>query len=189
MDAVRPLVWSRWRAALSITLPPAAAAALAASLKGSRCCSAAADAAAGLPDGSLWCREFGKPRLTRRYPPYPEMAQNLLITFIVLFWCQQHWLGTVHFFPKWCNSTAIPMMWPKSAIFVKVVSKYAVALWCIHCHHWYSSFGHFFFNSENENSLQIQPRMFEYPNHQVHILPSASLNCNYLGRTPDPPSI
>ena len=56
------------------------------------CCCSAADAAAadvdavGSPDaadGSLWCR--GKPRLTRRYPPYPEMAQNLPITFVVLF--------------------------------------------------------------------------------------------------------
>ena len=122
MASVRPLVWSRWHAGLSTMAPPhhpAAAPVLAASWKGSSCCSAAA-AAVGLPGGSLWCREFGKLLLTRRYPPYPGMAQNLpKITFIDLFLVPSTLTRNCPLFPKmmqlWCKL----YFWPKSAIFAE----------------------------------------------------------------------
>ena len=146
MAAVRPWVWSRWHAGPSTAPPPvaAAAAALAASLKGSHCCSAAAAAAVGLPGGSLWCREFGKPRLTRRYPPYPEMAQNLPINNLHRpFLVPSTLTRNCPLFQKWCNFTAISIFDQNLPFLLKVVSKSAVALWCIHCQHWYSSFPHF----------------------------------------------
>ena len=116
MAAVRPLVWSRWHAGPSTAPPPAAA--LAASSKGSRCCSAVA-AVGQLPGGSLWCREFGKPRLTPRYPPYPEMAQNLPITFKVLFLLPSTLTRNCPLFPEMMQLYCTLYFWPKSAIFAE----------------------------------------------------------------------
>ena len=50
---------------------------------------------------------------------------------------------------------------------LKVVSKSAVAPSCIHCQDGYSSFWHFFFISENENSSEYK---ISNSNHHIHIL-------------------